>query len=450
MLTTARAAQHLAPAARRLTPPAQRLVRPLLLAAPLFCASACKEEAPPKAEVQLATDLPAATAEQILKAVARRGGPIGERIAGLRLDSRALAASGAQAGQAEGAPPAAERATALDAGQSAPAARAERGEDGGTSAHGQAGAGAAHADGGEPGPAEPPPQRPGVTEPVATAASRDGGSSTAAPAAPSGPALAPPSLGGDVRWDVEPYGAIAAAQRGELLPLPASGADVPDLWRDPGGTWVAVGGRARVLLVNNEARAGKGPFRLATLTDPSLRDRVAMAAPVEGAALAHFAALYTAWGEQRMRGWLKALRGNGVQVLANDVEVRLAVVQGRATVGLLASDEAAKAAAIAPVTVIYPDQRTIGTFVWPTALSRPRNAAHPEQAEQLAEQLADKATEQLLVAREPGFIPLRPGIPVPTGVSSAWRLLVLSVEPQQIIANIDQRRAELRAWATSQ
>src|SRR2546422_5095267 len=34
-----------------------------------------------------------------------------------------------------------------------------------------------------------------------------------------------------------------------LLPAPQTGSDVPPLWRDPGGTWVAVGGRAVVLLV---------------------------------------------------------------------------------------------------------------------------------------------------------------------------------------------------------
>src|SRR5438067_9176542 len=54
---------------------------------------------------------------------------------------------------------------------------------------------------------------------------------------------------GDVRWDDEPYGAIAAAAKGELMPIPPTGQDVPPLWKDPAGTWVAVGGRAEVLLI---------------------------------------------------------------------------------------------------------------------------------------------------------------------------------------------------------
>jgi len=257
-----------------------------------------------------------------------------------------------------------------------------------------------------------------------------------------------PEAGGDLRWDVEPYGAIAAARRDELLPMPASGVDVPDLWRDRGGTWVAIGGRARVLLVNVPARSTRPtPVRLWGLTEPWLKGKVALAAPTGGAALAHFAALYTAWGEARMRAWLKALRANEAQVLGADADVRLAVVQGRAIIGLIGSDEAAKAAAIAPVTVVYPDQKTIGTFVWPTALSRPKNAAHPDKAALLAEALADRATEQLLVARETGFIPLRAGIPVPPGVRSAANLRVVSVEPHRIAADIEARRAELSNWA---
>ena len=402
----------------------------------------CKDAAAPaKPEAQLATDLPAETIDIILRAVQQRGAPSAERIAGLGLGASALAAEGNN--NVNG--PSAAAAGGADAG--APDSAAAPKMTGGTAPLARAGGSHAHADGGDGASTEPAPQRPGVTEPVATAALPDGGVAVSV-ARPSGGPLAPPAIGGDLRWDLEPYGAIIAAQRGELLPMPAAAVGVPDLWRDPGGTWIAIGGRARVLLVNKALRGDRsGPTRLANLIDASLKGQVAMAVPTGGAALAQFAALYTAWGEARMRAWLQGLRANGVQLLATDAEVRMAVVQGRATVGLIGSDEAAKAAAIAPVSVIYPDQRTIGTFVWPTALSRPRNAAHREGGALLAEALADKATEQLLVAREPGFIPLRPGIPVPTGVRSAWNLRVVSVEPAQIVADIEQRLPELEAWS---
>ena len=175
---------------------------------------------------------------------------------------------------------------------------------------------------------------------------------------------------------------------------------------------------------------------------------MAIAAPTGGASLAHFAALYEVWGEARMRAWLSQLEKNAAQVLPDDAAVRLAVVQGRAVVGLLGSDEAAKAkASAAQVEVIYSNQRSIGTFVWPTALSRPRNPPHPGVASQLAERLASRITEQILVAREPGFLPLRKDIPVPPGVQSATNLIVVSVSPARIAELIEGRRDELARWA---
>jgi len=121
---------------------------------------------------------------------------------------------------------------------------------------------------------------------------------------------------------------------------------------------------------------------------------------------------------------------------------------GPAVMGALVPlDEAAKAAASAArVTVEYPNQRSIGTFVWPTALSRPKNARNADAAAQLAERLASRDIEQLLVARVPGYLPLRAGIPVPPGVTSAANLVVVSVDPARIVAEIARRKAELAAW----
>lgn len=256
---------------------------------------------------------------------------------------------------------------------------------------------------------------------------------------------------GDVRWDDEPYEAIAAAAKGELMPAPASAADVPPLWKDPTGTWVAVGGRAVVLLVGTDNLGDHGaPVRFTALSDGWLKGKVALAAPTGGMALAHFAALYRAWGPERMEIWLRQLKANEPQIYDNDDQVRHAVVSGRAIVGIVSSDEAAKAAASAAhVVAIYPNQKSIGTFVWPTALSVAKSAKNPEAAKKLAERLADRNTEQLLVARLPGYLPLRAGIPVPPGVRSAANLVVISLDPAVIMAEIGGRKAALAAWSAS-
>jgi iron(III) transport system substrate-binding protein len=260
-----------------------------------------------------------------------------------------------------------------------------------------------------------------------------------------------PPAAGDVRWDAEPYGAIAAAAKGELLPAPETANDVAPLWKDPGGNWVAVGGRAVVLLVAPDLLKDRGtPARFTALTESWLKGKVALTAPTGGMALAHFAALYAAWGADRMEAWLKQLKANEPQLYSSDSDVRQAVVDGRAAVGMLSSDEAAKAvASAAKVVIIYPNQKSIGTFVWPTALSVPKSARNQEAAKKVAERLGDRSTEQLLVARVPGYLPLRADIPVPPGVNSAAHLVVVSVDPSRIVSEIGQRKAALAAWADS-
>src|SRR5256885_13519175 len=96
-----------------------------------------------------------------------------------------------------------------------------------------------------------------------------------------------PAESGDVRWDSEPFGAIAAAARGELLPAPQTGSDVPPLWRDPGGTWVAAGGRAVVLLVATDELGEHGaPVRFPARTEPWLEGRAAAPPPTARRAVA--------------------------------------------------------------------------------------------------------------------------------------------------------------------
>jgi iron(III) transport system substrate-binding protein len=206
-----------------------------------------------------------------------------------------------------------------------------------------------------------------------------------------------------------------------------------------------------VLLVSTEQVGAQGiPVRFTALTEPRLKGKVALPAPTGGMALAHFAALYAAWGADRMQAWLNQLRANEPQIYDTDDEVRQAVVSGRAAVGMLSSDEAAKAAASAArVEIVYPNQKSIGTFVWPTALSVPKSARNMDAAKKLAERLADRGIEQLLVARMPGFLPLRSGIPVPPGVTSASNLVVVSVDPARIVYEIGERKASLAAWAAS-
>jgi hypothetical protein len=44
-------------------------------------------------------------------------------------------------------------------------------------------------------------------------------------------------------------------------------------------------------------------------------------------------------------------------------------------------------------------------------------------------------------------LPLRPGIPVPPGVTGAPNLVVISIDPARIVDEIGRRKAQLADWS---
>jgi len=109
-----------------------------------------------------------------------------------------------------------------------------------------------------------------------------------------------------------------------------------------------------------------------------------------------------------MEAWLKQVKANEPQIYPTDDEVRQAVVSGRATVGLAASDEAAKAAASAAhVLLVYPNQKSIGTFVWPTRSPSPRPRRTARQRKSWPSASPTAASSSCSSLASPANLPLR-------------------------------------------
>jgi len=130
-------------------------------------------------------------------------------------------------------------------------------------------------------------------------------------------------------------------------------------------------------------------------------------------ALAHFAALYAAWGPERMEAWLKQVKANEPQIYPTDDEVppggrqrpRHRRTWRRAT-------KRPRPPPRAHVLLVYPNQKSNRDLRLADRALRPKTAKNREAAQKLAERLADRSIEQLLVARVPGYLPLRSDIPV--------------------------------------
>ncbi|BDG03873.1 ABC transporter substrate-binding protein [Anaeromyxobacter oryzae] len=247
----------------------------------------------------------------------------------------------------------------------------------------------------------------------------------------------------EVVWASDPAALLALESR--LVPGSApDSAGVDARFGDPARRFVPVGARARVLLLAR-GPLPEQPRSYRDLADRRLRGRIVLAHPGRGAGPVTVAALALTYGEPSARRLLRLLARNEPLVVGSDAEVRVAVATGRAGVGLAGSqDGAAGAASAAALQVVYPDQGGRGAVVLPTAAAALAGAG-PGAAALLA-WLASERAEAVLVARAPGLLPLRGGVPVPVGVEPATNLVALPLDWEALADEVQRLRSSLERW----
>jgi iron(III) transport system substrate-binding protein len=234
--------------------------------------------------------------------------------------------------------------------------------------------------------------------------------------------------GADLAWFGEPGEAVEAA--GELVagaapPQP----EVDARWKDPVGRFAPLAARARLLVKSPKAKLPVEPRRLRDLADPRLAGRPALASFGAGLGPATVAALALAHGDQGVLAFLDVVARNRPRLASSDDEVRVLVASGAAGFGFTGSEEAAAgAASAAALEVVYPDQGGSGCVVLPTAVALTRRGASSEPARALLTWMAGPEAERLLVARAPGYLPLRGDVPVPTGMRPVDNLRSLTLD----------------------
>lgn len=163
----------------------------------------------------------------------------------------------------------------------------------------------------------------------------------------------------DVFFAQEPGAIAAVADAGLLAELPPDVLRrVPPRFRDPGGRWVGVTGRARVIAYNTEAvkqsELPRSPFGL---TAPRWRDRVGWS-PSSSSMQEYVTALRARYGDERTRLWLEAMVANGASAFPDNVSIRDAIAAGEIDVGLINHYYVAQAIATEgpdyPVAVYFP------------------------------------------------------------------------------------------------
>ena len=220
----------------------------------------------------------------------------------------------------------------------------------------------------------------------------------------------------DVHWNNEPLGTIRLFRKGVYAPYVSPEDDnylpttIPTR-----GTIHPFAERVRVLLVNTRlVPEGERPRGLLELTAATWKGRVAMAKPQFGTTATQAACLFEAIGPEAAKAFYLGLKANGVQIVAGNKAVALAVSRGDAAVGLTDSDDAMlEALAGKEVVIVVPDREPsaqhprLGALYLPNTLAVVNGGPNPEGAQKLIDLLLSQDAERKLAEGGGYQLPLR-------------------------------------------
>jgi len=252
----------------------------------------------------------------------------------------------------------------------------------------------------------------------------------------------------DVFWSGDPVRPFILIARGLVEPyVSPNAAGIPASFRAADGAWTGFAARARILLVNTRrVAAADRPTSIRDLASPRWKGQAAMANPLFGTTTIHMAALFTAWGEESTRAFLRDVKANDVRIASSNGEVKRLVASGEVAFGLTDTDDAAEAVKDgAPVAVVYPDQDSLGTLVLPTAVVLIKGSPHPEVGRRLIDALLAPATERRM-AESAAHIPLRPGLTVGTDVRGLDQVRAMHVDYASVARATERIQPFLREW----
>ena len=234
----------------------------------------------------------------------------------------------------------------------------------------------------------------------------------------------------DVFWSNEPVRTLVLKRNGVLAPYKSPNAvGIPAAFKDPDGYWTGFSARSRVIVYNtNLVKPDEAPKSIFDLTDPKLRDQVAIADPRFGSTSFHVAALYAEVGDERAEEFFRKLKLNGVKIVPGNSVVRDMVARGEAKVGLTDTDDVNVALEDKqPVAMVFPDRDGMGVPIMPNMVSLVANGPHLEAGKKLIDYLLSPEVEHMLAQSEAVQIPLHSEVEGPKNIPplSSFRPMTL-------------------------
>jgi iron(III) transport system substrate-binding protein len=212
-----------------------------------------------------------------------------------------------------------------------------------------------------------------------------------------------------VFWNNELLGTLDLAAKGALEPYKGSGWErIPPAFKDPDGAWTGFAARLRVWLTHKPGLPPDEATVRARLMLPDLA-KVAIAKPLYGTTLTHYAVLWARLGPEKLKAWHAELRQRGAREVDGNAMVKELVASGACDLGFTDTDDAFEALDGRQPISFSPLRLDDGaTIAIPNTVALVRGAPHPAAARELIDFLLSAGTELALAKSASRQVPLGP------------------------------------------
>lgn len=211
----------------------------------------------------------------------------------------------------------------------------------------------------------------------------------------------------DVYWNNQTLGTERLRLAGVLQPCAAEWCDrIPERFRASDLHWCGFAARLRVWIFQT-SQGEWNPQRIAEVMASGDLSKVAIAVPLFGTTLTHYAEICHDTSLANLQQWHVSLHERGIREVRGNGAVRDLVAAGVCELGLTDTDDAFAAIDDGASVGILPVRLAGGrTICIPNTVAMIRECPHPESAEQLIRFLLSEEAEVLLANSQARQIPL--------------------------------------------
>ena len=214
----------------------------------------------------------------------------------------------------------------------------------------------------------------------------------------------------DVYWSNEILSMPALKDAGLLLKYKGQGySRIPEKYKDPDGYWCGFAARLRISIYNKDLFKGSNEDIEYALINQADLSKTAIALPLYGTTLTHFAAMWVDQGPTKLKYFYTSLKKRKAQIVPGNGPSRNLVANGTCNFGWTDTDDFFGAVdKNAPVAMFPCRLSDKSTICIPNTVGIIKHTKKPEAAQKLVEFLLSEQNELALAKSSSRQIPLGP------------------------------------------